>query len=42
MQFPLHLSKKFRKPRKGLAELRRVVKENGSVFILEFSKVEGF
>ena len=26
----------------GLAELRRVVKENGSVFILEFSKVEGF
>lgn len=27
---------------KGLAELRRVVKENGSVYILEFSKVEGF
>lgn len=27
---------------KGLAELRRVVKENRSVYILEFSKVEGF
>ena len=27
---------------KGLSELRRVVKENGSVYILEFSKVEGF
>jgi len=27
---------------KGLAELRRVVKDNKSVFILEFSKVEGF
>lgn len=27
---------------KGLAELRRVVKENQSVYILEFSKVEGF
>lgn len=27
---------------KGLAELRRVVKENKSVYILEFSKVEGF
>lgn len=27
---------------KGLAELRRVVKENSSVYILEFSKVEGF
>ena len=26
---------------KGLAELRRVVKENRSVYILEFSKVEG-
>lgn len=26
----------------GLAELRRVVKENKSVYILEFSKVEGF
>lgn len=26
---------------KGLAELRRVVKDNKSVFILEFSKVEG-
>jgi demethylmenaquinone methyltransferase/2-methoxy-6-polyprenyl-1,4-benzoquinol methylase len=26
---------------KGLAELRRVVKENHSVYILEFSKVEG-
>lgn len=27
---------------KGLSELRRVVKSGGSVFILEFSKVEGF
>ena len=27
---------------KGLAELRRIVKENKSVYILEFSKVEGF
>ncbi|WP_409049713.1 bifunctional demethylmenaquinone methyltransferase/2-methoxy-6-polyprenyl-1,4-benzoquinol methylase UbiE [Chryseobacterium chendengshani] len=27
---------------KGLAELKRVVKENKSVYILEFSKVEGF
>lgn len=27
---------------KGLAEIRRVVKENRSVYILEFSKVEGF
>lgn len=27
---------------KGLTELRRVVKENKSVYILEFSKVEGF
>ena len=27
---------------KGLSELRRVVKENKSVYILEFSKVEGF
>ncbi|MBB5333491.1 bifunctional demethylmenaquinone methyltransferase/2-methoxy-6-polyprenyl-1,4-benzoquinol methylase UbiE [Chryseobacterium koreense] len=27
---------------KGLSELRRVVKENASVYILEFSKVEGF
>lgn len=27
---------------KGLSELRRVVKENQSVYILEFSKVEGF
>lgn len=26
----------------GLAELRRVLKENKSVYILEFSKVEGF
>ena len=32
----------FENLEKGLAELRRVVKENGSVFILEFSKVEGF
>lgn len=27
---------------KGLSELRRVVKENKSIYILEFSKVEGF
>lgn len=27
---------------KGLSELKRVVKENHSVYILEFSKVEGF
>lgn len=27
---------------KGLAELKRVVKKNKSVYILEFSKVEGF
>ncbi|WP_245144497.1 bifunctional demethylmenaquinone methyltransferase/2-methoxy-6-polyprenyl-1,4-benzoquinol methylase UbiE [Chryseobacterium daecheongense] len=27
---------------KGLSELRRVVKDNKSVYILEFSKVEGF
>ncbi|MFC6267892.1 bifunctional demethylmenaquinone methyltransferase/2-methoxy-6-polyprenyl-1,4-benzoquinol methylase UbiE [Frigoriflavimonas asaccharolytica] len=27
---------------KGLSELRRVVKDNKSIFILEFSKVEGF
>lgn len=26
---------------KGLTELKRVVKENGSVYILEFSKIEG-
>jgi demethylmenaquinone methyltransferase/2-methoxy-6-polyprenyl-1,4-benzoquinol methylase len=32
----------FENLEKGLAELRRVVKENGSVYILEFSKVEGF
>lgn len=32
----------FENLEKGLAELRRVVKENGCVFILEFSKVEGF
>lgn len=32
----------FENLEKGLAELRRVVKENKSVFILEFSKVEGF
>lgn len=31
----------FENLEKGLAELRRVVKENGSVYILEFSKVEG-
>ncbi len=32
----------FENLNKGLAELRRVVKENQSVYILEFSKVEGF
>lgn len=32
----------FENLNKGLDELRRVVKENGSVYILEFSKVEGF
>jgi demethylmenaquinone methyltransferase/2-methoxy-6-polyprenyl-1,4-benzoquinol methylase len=32
----------FENLEKGLSELRRVVKENGSVYILEFSKVEGF
>jgi demethylmenaquinone methyltransferase/2-methoxy-6-polyprenyl-1,4-benzoquinol methylase len=32
----------FENLNKGLEELRRVVKENRSVFILEFSKVEGF
>ena len=32
----------FENLEKGLAELRRVVKENASVYILEFSKVEGF
>ena len=32
----------FKNLEKGLAELRRVVKENSSVYILEFSKVEGF
>ena len=32
----------FENVEKGLAELRRVVKENSSVYILEFSKVEGF
>lgn len=32
----------FENLNKGLKELRRVVKENKSVFILEFSKVEGF
>ena len=31
----------FENLEKGLAELRRVVKENSSVYILEFSKVEG-
>ncbi|WP_312820519.1 bifunctional demethylmenaquinone methyltransferase/2-methoxy-6-polyprenyl-1,4-benzoquinol methylase UbiE [Kaistella carnis] len=31
----------FEKLDKGLAELKRVVKENKSVYILEFSKVEG-
>lgn len=32
----------FENLEKGLAELRRVVKENKSIYILEFSKVEGF
>lgn len=32
----------FENLEKGLAELRRVVKKNSSVYILEFSKVEGF
>ncbi|MDR2205300.1 MAG: bifunctional demethylmenaquinone methyltransferase/2-methoxy-6-polyprenyl-1,4-benzoquinol methylase UbiE [Flavobacteriaceae bacterium] len=32
----------FENLEKGLSELRRVVKENSSVYILEFSKVEGF
>ncbi|WP_410686357.1 bifunctional demethylmenaquinone methyltransferase/2-methoxy-6-polyprenyl-1,4-benzoquinol methylase UbiE [Chryseobacterium sp. R2A-55] len=32
----------FENLEKGLSELRRVVKENASVYILEFSKVEGF
>jgi demethylmenaquinone methyltransferase/2-methoxy-6-polyprenyl-1,4-benzoquinol methylase len=32
----------FENLNKGLAELRRVVKENKSIYILEFSKVEGF
>lgn len=32
----------FENLKKGLSELRRVVKENKSVYILEFSKVEGF
>jgi len=31
----------FENLKKGLAELRRVVKDNKSVYILEFSKVEG-
>ena len=31
----------FENLEKGLKELRRVVKEDGSVFILEFSKVQG-
>lgn len=32
----------FENLNKGLAELRRVVKDNKSIYILEFSKVEGF
>ncbi|MBN9338258.1 MAG: ubiquinone/menaquinone biosynthesis methyltransferase, partial [Chryseobacterium sp.] len=32
----------FENLEKGLAELRRVVKENKSIYILDFSKVEGF
>ena len=31
----------FENLEKGLSELRRVVKENGNVYILEFSKIEG-
>ena len=31
----------FENLKKGLSELRRVVKENGNVYILEFSKMEG-
>lgn len=31
----------FENLEKGLSELRRVVKENGNVYILEFSKMEG-
>lgn len=32
----------FENLNKGLDELKRVVKENGNVYILEFSKVDGF
>jgi demethylmenaquinone methyltransferase/2-methoxy-6-polyprenyl-1,4-benzoquinol methylase len=32
----------FRDPVKGLSEMRRVVRENGIVVILEFSKPDGF
>ncbi len=32
----------FENMEKGLSELRRVVKDNKSIYILEFSKVEGF
>jgi len=32
----------FRNPVKGLSEMRRVVRENGIVVILEFSKPDGF
>ena len=31
----------FENLEKGLSELRRVVKENGNVYILEFSRMEG-
>ena len=31
----------FENLEKGLSELKRVVKENGNVYILEFSKMEG-
>ena len=31
----------FENLEKGLSELRRVIKENGNVYILEFSKMEG-
>lgn len=35
-------ARNFENLEKGLSELRRVVRENKSVYILEFSKVEGF
>ena len=43
MLFPFAFGvRNFENLTKGLAELRRVVKDNKSVYILEFSKVEGF